>query len=66
MYLGGKKSIAIITAIKMKNDLDLDVRKYAIKTNRTVSDEGVFFVLQTSLTVRPLQLRGEERFPEFA
>ena len=66
MYLGGKKSIAIITAIKMKNDLDLDVRKYAIKTNRTVSDEGVFFALQTSLTVRPLQLRGEGGFPEFA
>ena len=53
-------------AIMMKNDLDLDVRKYAIKTNRTVSDEGVFFVLQTSLTVRPLQLRGEGGFPEFA
>ena len=50
----------------MKNDLDLDVRMYAIKTNWTVSDEGVFIVLQTSLTVRPLQLRGEERFPEFA
>ena len=66
MHLGDKKSTAIITAIKMKNDLDLDVRKYAIKTNRTVSDEGVFFVLKTSLTVRPLQLRGEERFPEFA
>lgn len=53
-------------AIMMKNDLDLDVRKYAIKTNRTVSDEGVFFVLKTSLTVRPLQLRGEGCFPEFA
>ena len=66
MYLGGKKSIAIITAIKMKNDLDLDVRMYAIKTNWTVSDEGVFIVLQTSLTVRPLQLRGEGGFPEFA
>ena len=66
MYLGGKKSIAIITAIKMKNDLDLDVRKYAIKTNWTVSDEGVFFALQTSLTVQPLQLRGEGGFPEFA
>ena len=66
MYLGGKKSIAIITAIKMKNNLDLDVRMYAIKTNWTVSDEGVFFALQTSLTVQPLQLRGEGGFPEFA
>lgn len=66
MHLGDKKSTAIITAIKMKNDLDLDVRMYAIKTNWTVSDEGVFFALQTSLTVRPLQLRGEGGFPEFA
>ena len=50
----------------MKNNLDLDVRMYAIKTNWTVSDEGVFFALQTSLTVQPLQLRGEGGFPEFA
>ena len=27
----------------MKNNLDLDVRMYAIKTNWTVSDEVVFF-----------------------
>ena len=66
MHLGDKKSTAIIMAIMMKNDLDLDVRMYAIKTNWTVSDEGVFFALQTSLTVQPLQLRGEGGFPEFA
>ncbi len=34
VYLGGKKSIAIITAIKMKNDLDFDVRMYVIKTEQ--------------------------------